>query len=237
MLLPYNSYLARRIRRRHPKLSPRVSILPIGTHVPEWTCCFDHADRRPSIFCCAKFEEKSGLAQLITAVGEVNKRGHAADLVLFGSGPAEGSLRKHTAVMGLAEQVHFAPPIDSMVSASDSYKTIFQDADIYVEVGPVSGTSRRPELLESMSVGNAVLVADGEGNDLVLKDKTALVFTPGDWSGLTGGLERLLSDRQYSRGLASNAQDYLRRHFLASHMIARLCRAYSKAIELTAQST
>ncbi len=88
----------------------------------------------------------------------------------------------------------------------------------------------RPELLEAMSVGNAVIVADGSDNDLAIDGKTALVTPFEDESAMTDALDRMLLDRDYARNLAQNAQQHLRKHFLASRMIARLAKTYRQVV-------
>lgn len=128
----------------------------------------------------------------------------------------------------MLSEVHFIPPAETIVSASDAYKALFREADIFVQ--PWRARRWRPELLEAMSVGNAVIVADGSDNDLVIDGKTALVAPFEDESALTDALDRLLQDRDYARNLAQNAQQHLRKHFLASRMIARLAKAYRQIV-------
>ena len=53
-----------------------------------------------------------------------------------------------------------------------------------------------------------------------------------DEKQLFGALDRLLEDRAYSQELAQNAQQHLRKHFLASRMVSRLARAYRQALSL-----
>jgi len=226
-ILPCNSALARRIRRRQPQLARRVRLLPIGTHVTNDPVCFDHGRSAVNIFCCGPWEYHCGLADLINAVKRLTLNGHPLHLTLSGQGSAEHDLRRQVARLRMHSTVHFVPPVEALIRANEAYKAVLREVDIFVQPWPLR--IWRPELLESMSVGNAVVVADGYNNDLVINNKTALTVPFQDEHALVATLERLLKDPTYARALAKRAQQYLRKHFLASRMIARLGRIYRRA--------
>jgi glycosyltransferase involved in cell wall biosynthesis len=83
-----------------------------------------------------------------------------------------------------------------------------------------------------MSVGNAVVTAEGVENDMVINGKTALTVKFHDEQAMTDALEKLLKDHEYARSLGRSAQEYLRKHFLASRMIARLGKAYHQSLQV-----
>ena len=155
--------------------------------------------------------------------------GHKLNLILSGSGPAEHELRRQVKQLNLINTIHFTPPIETMISVSDAYKAVLQSVDIFIQPWP----SRlwHPPLLESMSVGNAVIIADGIKNDLLINGKTAITVPFHDEQALTDSLDKLLKDPIYAQNLAKQSQDYLRKHFLASQMIARLAKAYRQALK------
>jgi len=225
-----NSVLARRLRQSRRFPVERIHILPIGTHVGQEPCCFQHGDRRPIVFCCGPLDYNYGVAELLYAVKRLVKSGRDLHLLLSGQGPDEHKLWDLVRQLELTQQVHFVPPIEKMISESDAYKRVFREADIFVQPWPARHW--RPELLEAMSVGNAIVAVNGTQNDLIIKEKTALTVDSRDEKQLFGALDRLLEDRGYSQGLAQNTQQHLRKHFLASRMVSRLARAYRQALSL-----
>ena len=227
-ILACNSGLARTIRRKYPRWADRVQLLPTGTHVAEQPCCYDHEERLPYILCCSPLRNGYGLGCLINAVKRLTMKGHSLNVVLSGAGSAERELRSHVGQLGLAAMVHFIGPCEKLAATTDSYTRVFEAADIFVQ--PYPSSSWQPELLAAMSVGNAVVVADGAGNDLVVADRTALTVPFEDETALTEALDGLLSSRDSARQLAQGAQAHLRKHFTASRMVNRLAKAYHKAV-------
>jgi glycosyltransferase involved in cell wall biosynthesis len=229
-LLCCNSVLARSLRHGHKYPAERIHLLPIGTHVGKEACCFQHGQRRPVLIYCGPLDYNYGIADLLYTVKRLVKSGWDLNLLLSGQGPDEHKLWDLVVQFKLNQQVHFIPPIDKIVTVSDAYKRVFQDGDIFVQPWPAHRW--RPELLEAMSVGNAVVAVNGTQNDLILKEKTALTVDYRDEKQLFTALNRLLEDRAFSQGLAQNAQQHLRKHFLASRMVSRLARAYRQALAL-----
>ena len=228
-ILPCNSHLARQVRRNQPELADRIQLLPIGTHVSDQSCCFSHGQRQAQLFCCGRLEYRYGFPELINSLKRLSEMGYAFHATISGQGPAEHDLRRQVSMLKLDQRVHFVPPIEMMLSGSDAYKAVLQTVDIFIQPWP--DTAWRPELLESMSVGNAVVVANGVKNDLVIEGKTALTIPFHNEQALTDKVEQLLKDREYARRLAQCSQAYLRKHFLASRMITRLARAYREALQ------
>ncbi len=229
-LLCCNSVLARRLRQSQRFPAERIHILPIGTHVGKEVCCFQHGDRRPIVFCCGPLDYNNGIAELLYAVKRLVTSGRDLYLLLSGQGPDEHKLWDLAGQLELRQQVHFVPPIEKMISVSDAHKQVFRDADIFVQPWPARHW--RPELLEAMSVGNAVVAVNGTQNDLILQENTALTVDYREEKQIFRALDRLLADRKFSQGLAENAQQYLRKHFLASRMVSHLARAYREALSL-----
>jgi len=227
-ILPCNSYLAREVRRNQPELADRIQLLPIGTHVSDQPCCFDHGQRQAQLFCCGRLEYRHGFPELINALKRLSDMGYNFNMTLSGHGPAEHNLRRQVNELNLNQRVHFVPPIEMMLSGSNAYKAVLRTVDIFIQPWP--NIAWRPELLESMSVGNAVVVANGVKNDLVLEGKTALTIPFHNEQALTDKVEQLLKDREYARLLAQRSQTYLRKHFLTSRMITRLAKAYREAL-------
>lgn len=234
-ILPCNSQTARQVQQSRPDLAKRIKFMPIGTHVTEQACCYRHGQAKPQIFCCGRFDYHHGFPDLINAVKRLADLKHQFHLTLSGEGPAEHYLRQQVKQLGLIQRVHFVPPLETMLSSSEVYKTVLQAVDIFIQPWP--SKTWRPELIESMSVGNTIIVADGSNNDLVINDQTALTVPFHNEKALTDVLDLILKDRSYAQRLARQSQEYLHKHFLASRMIARLAKAYREALQFSAFKT
>jgi len=227
-ILPCSSWVAGRIRKRYRYLASRTRLLPIGTHVPDEPCCFNDGRPIAQLFCCGPFRQGYGFTELINAARLLRQKGHLFNLTLSGVGPAEHDLRCQARDLGLASQIHFIEPVESLTADNDAYKLVLSATDIFIQPWP----ERRwyPPLMEAMSVGDAVVAASGVNNDLVLDGKTALTFPFHNEAALVESLGRLLRDQSYARTLASQAQQYLRKHFLASQTVTHLIKAYRHAV-------
>jgi len=213
-ILPCFSSIARKIRQHHPELSSRVRLLPIGTHVNSTPCCFAHDQRTPQLFCSADFEHGKGLFELINSAKRLTKMGYSFHLTLSGKGTAERELRRRV----------------RLIWENDAYKMVLNAIDIFIQPWPEK--TWRPQLLEAMSVGNAVAASADADSDIIIDGKTALTFEFNDEQAITKTLHNLLKDHQYARSIAGQCQNFLRKHFLASQMINRLAQAYRQAVQL-----
>lgn len=227
-VLACNSSLVRQMRDKHPALADRIQLLAIGTHVTETPCCFDHGDRMPYILCCSPLEVGRGLAGLNNAAKRLSLKGHAFNLIISGGGAAERELRKHVSDLDLTAIVHFVEPFEKIIDTTETYAGVFGHGDIFVQASPTAAW--QPELLGAMSVGNAVVAAEGEDNDMLVPGTSSLTVPFEDEAALTAALDSLLSDRSKARSLAEGAQAHLRKHFTASSMVMKLADAYRTAV-------
>jgi glycosyltransferase involved in cell wall biosynthesis len=141
-------------------------------------------------------------------------------LMIIGSGPAEGKLRKLLASFGLLQNVTIVPLLKP-------WRSILAAGDIFIQPRP--NASFNPFLLEAMAVGSAVAACKGGVDDLIIEDKTAVVFNPNDEISIRGTLQRLLDRRDFARQLARGAQAYLRESHSVSSMISSILRLYREA--------
>jgi len=229
-ILAGSSYLTRQIRGLYPALASRIHYLPIGTHVTDNPACFSREGKTPVLFCSCPLEKDKGLPVLILALKKLLEQNLAPHLLIAGKGPDEYLLRRLVRQCGVSDQVHFIPPVKCLTRDNEAFKAVLKTVDIFVQTCPVK--MWQPELLEAMSVGNAVIAVDSRQNDLILPGKTALTIPFQQTQALADALRRLLTDRPFACRLALQAQDHLRKHFLASHMISRMAHTYRRAAAL-----
>lgn len=227
-ILPYNSELTRKLRQEWKALSSRVYLLPIGTHVADHACTFNHNGLHPHLICCSPLVHGHGLATLINAMKRLVVQHPQIHLTLSGCGHAKKDYWEQVNRLGLNNQVHFVDPCGDIISTSEPFKDVLRSTDIYIEPWPAQ--EFRPETLEAMSIGTAVVATEGIDSDLFIPDKTALLVPHQNEDALATALDQLLTHRENAQHLAQEAQAYLRKHFLASQMVARLTRIYHQAL-------
>jgi glycosyltransferase involved in cell wall biosynthesis len=145
---------------------------------------------------------------------------HEFVVAIIGSGRAESQVRKMVREIGLSQIVNIVPDFNPL-------RALFSEADIFIQPRPVNAFS--VPLLEAMSVGMVVAGCRGGVDDLLIDDKTAVLFNPQDHLSIYATLQRLLDDRTGAQQLAMSAQSYLRQHHRVSKMMAGLINAYRTA--------
>ncbi len=227
-IFPYHSGTVRDIRQANPEILQQVQWIPIGCHVSEKSSCFNHQSNSAQVFCCTYLKHNRGISQLINAVKRILNKGHKIELTIAGKGSAEHDYRQQVKQLDISSHVNFIPPITDMISVSDAYKVVLKEADIFVQPWPQK--KWHPQMLEAMSIGNAVVACEEQHNDLLIDNKTALTFPFQDEDALTACLEKLVTDKESAKTLAENGQKHLRKHFLVSQMISELVKCYQMAV-------
>ncbi len=141
-------------------------------------------------------------------------------LVIIGGGQAERGLRKLLEALRLSQTVIIVPRMEPL-------RSVLAAGDIFIQ--SVASDAFNPLLLEAMSVGSAVAGCKGGVDDLIIEDKTAVVFDPADQLSIMGALQRLFDRRELARQLAKEAQDYLRESHTVSKMISSILQIYREA--------
>lgn len=226
-IFPCNAESVRNMRKHNQSLAKRVRLIPMGTHVSEQIAAFSRNRSTPWIMCCSEFKRGRGLTDLLHALKSIETESLRPMLFLSGKGPLEHHLHREINKLELGSRIFVIPPINDIILTNDAFKIVFHEIDIFIQTSPM--TAWQPEFLEAASVGNAIITAKGSMNDLI-DEKTGVTFQPGNRDSLANALTHLLSNPQAARDLARNAQERLRKHFLASSMVDSLIQAYRKAL-------
>ena len=80
-----------------------------------------------------------------------------------------------------------------------------------------------------MSIGTAVAGCKGGVDDLIIEDKTAVIFDPKDEMSIMRTLQRLLDRRELAHQVAENAQQHLRDNHSLSKMISDTLEIYNES--------
>jgi len=219
IIVPAKS-IAANLAKIYPGLAERIEQINIGTFVSETAGCFSEPGRLASIMTAHPLRNASEFENLFGAVKHLAIDGYEFMLLMIGGGRAERQLRRLLSTLGLLQVVTIVPRLAT-------WRSVLAAGDIFIQ--PVAGTAFNPLLLEAMSVGTAVAACKGGVDDLIVEDKTAVVFDPDDELSIYGSLQRLFDRREWARQLARAAQESLRENHSVSKMVADILRIYRNA--------
>jgi glycosyltransferase involved in cell wall biosynthesis len=159
----------------------------------------------PTIVAIGPFDDHIHARQLAAAFTTV--RQHCdAQLVLLGSGVQRTTVTRRTLAQGVGSSVHVVrDPCD------DRWSDVIAAADLVL----LSSSSGTTTLLDVLAAGRAVVApANPATVELVVPAIAGLVYPPGNVTGMTAALLRLLREPVLCRGMAGRARNVARRHHL-----------------------
>jgi glycosyltransferase involved in cell wall biosynthesis len=133
---------------------------------------------------------------------------------------SERHIRTLLGKLDLSRVVTLIPPlitIDPAIAAADIF------------IVPCPSSCFNMALLSAMSAGACVAACKGGVDDLIIDGSTAVVFNPNDQLSIYIALKRLLDAPDYTRQIAAQAQEYLRRNHHVSAMVASTLQLYREA--------
>ena len=167
----------------------RVRFLPLGVEVEDRITPAEpqEKDRTLKVIYVGSLIPRKSVETLLLAQAELQRRGCHCKAMIVGSGPSENSLRELSATCDLhgitfvGEKPHSAIP------------ALMRSADVLVL--PSLSEGRGVVILEAMALGLAVVASDIPGpREIVIPERTGLLFEPGNPNALAEALERLASD-------------------------------------------
>jgi glycosyltransferase involved in cell wall biosynthesis len=186
------------LRARASALARRVELIPNGVDTrlfaPSGSDAAPGGVRR--ILYVGRLAPEKNLATLVTATARL-PRGFAT-LVIVGSGPLEGALRRQADAEGVS--VDFRGVVDQR-----RLPAVYGDADAFVLA---SFTEGHPKvLLEAMSSGLPCVASSCAGNRSLITDGvTGLLFDPRRPDELTACLDRVLTEPTLAASLGRAAR-------------------------------
>ena len=219
IIVPAGS-IAVNLARIYPRFAERIEQINIGTFVEEASSCFGGPGQLASVVTAPHLDNVGEFECLLNAVRHLVIDGYEFMLVVIGGGRAERQLRKLLGALGLLQIVTIVPRLAPR-------RSVLAAGDIFIQ--PVASDAFNPLLLEAMSVGAAVAGCKGGVDDLIIEDRTAVVFDPDDELSIKGSLQRLFDRRELARQLAKGAQQYLRENHTVSKMVAGTLQTYQDA--------
>jgi len=203
-----------------PRYAERVAQIHIGAFVEPDTICFTDPARLPSLVVAHPLRHVADLARFFEAVKSLRMDGREFMVAVMGAGPAEHHLRRLLASLDLSDVVTIVPVLDP-------WRSVVVAGDIFVQPQPLQAFS--VFLLEAMAVGTAVAACQGGVDDLILPNRTAVVFEPDSEPSIRQALKQLLDEHDFARKLAMTAQEHIRAHYSVSTMIDATLAVYREA--------
>jgi glycosyltransferase involved in cell wall biosynthesis len=219
IIVPTNS-IAASLTAAHPNLSGRLEQINVGTFAGETSRCFREPGGLVSMVTAHPLNRVDDFESLFRAVKHLVIDGYEFLLVVMGGGRAETRLRKLLRGLGLRWIVTIVPRLEP-------WRSVLAAGDVFLRPQPRAVFD--PLLLEAMSVGSVVAGCQGGVDDLIIQDKTAVVFDPHDELSIYSTLQRLLDRPEFARQLAQGAQEYLRENYSVSKMVADILQTYRDA--------
>lgn len=204
----------------YPRLAERIRKINMGTFVEQESRCLSEPSRLVSMVTACPLDDLGDFENLCSAVRHLGIGGYEFTLAIMGAGRAERHLRKLLAALDLSQTVTIVPMLRP-------WRAVLAGCDIFVQPRP--SVTFNPFLLEAMSVGSAVAACKGGVDDLIMEDRTAVVFDPRDELSIRSTLQRLLDRPEFARQLARAAQRYLRANHSVSSMISATVQTYRHA--------
>mgnify|MGYP002397031086 CR=1 FL=1 len=219
IIVPAKS-VAANIAEVYPHLAERIEHINIGTFVEQDYVCFSRSSPLASLVAAHPIDNVGDFENLFNAVRHLIVEGYEFMMVVMGSGRAGRQLWKLLTALDLLQTVTIVPRLKP-------WRSVLAAGDIFIQ--PQPRTAFNPLLLEAMSVGAVVAASKGGVDDLIIEDRTAVVFDPNDELSIFSALQRLFDRREFARQIARNAQQYLRENHTVSKMISATLQTYSEA--------
>jgi glycosyltransferase involved in cell wall biosynthesis len=209
--------IAEHFTAEHLKFADRVRQINIGAFVESETACFAHPQQLPGIVIAPPLENGAGLDNLFQALYRLTIDGHQFMAAIVGGGRWERQVFRQLRSLGLLRVVTIVPRTLGLFSAVSA-------ADVFIVPRP--SNSYNMLLLAAMGAGSVVASCTGGVDDLIIEDKTALVFNPDDQLSIYNTLKRIFDSRETARKIAADAQDYLRQNHHVSVMVGSTLQLY-----------
>ena len=195
-----SNYLKKKLLSVIPITPTKITVRPMPVNVEQFgpSARKDEKESK-TILCVARYTKQKRLDTLIDALGLLKSEDIEVNLILIGEGEEEGSLKKQIEEKNLTSQVTFLP-----LMPQGELNRYYQKSDIVVLPSVDEGFGL--VLVEAQLCRIPVIGADSGGiPDIIVNEKTGLLFPPGDSTSLANCIKRVLTDERLFGELVSNA--------------------------------
>ena len=153
------------------------------------------------IVAAGRLVHQKGFDLLLSALAQCAE---SWELTIFGSGPEKATLEGLSASLGIESRVEFA-------GISDDIDTAFTKAELFVLSSRYEGFPN--VLVEAMACGLPVIAFDccSGPAEIIRHEVDGLLVEPGDVSGLSRAIDRLMTNAEDRASFGARARDVLKR--------------------------
>jgi glycosyltransferase involved in cell wall biosynthesis len=209
--------IAANFKHLHPHFADRIIQINVGTFTGDDIVCFSEPSHLTSIVIAHPLKSVTDFQNVFSAARRLIIDGYEFLLAVMGEGLAEGKLWKLLSELNLSQSVTIIPRLQP-------WRSVVASGDIFIQPQPVYRFN--PMLLEAMSVGAAIAACKGGVDDLIIPERTAVVFNPEDEVSVRAALQNLLDRRESARQLARQAQQYVRENHSVSEMVSATLQVF-----------
>ncbi len=195
-----SNYLKKKLLSVIPISPTKVTVRPMPVNIEQFSPSEKkEAKERNTILCVARYTKQKRLDTLIDALGLLKTEGMELNAILIGEGEKEGSLKQLIEEKNLTSFVTFLP-----LMPQEELNRYYQKSDMVVLPSVDEGFGL--VLVEAQLCRIPVIGADSGGiPDIIVHEKTGLLFPPGDSASLANRIKRILTDERLVGELVSNA--------------------------------
>ena len=183
----------------------------------------------PLLLFVGRVAHEKNIGFLLRALQLARQQVPALEMVIAGEGPAESSLRRETAQLGLEARVHFVGYLDRKGALLDCYAAA--DAFVFASRTETQGLV----LLEAMAVGLPVVSTAVMGTRDIVGPRRGALVPEDDERAFAGEIVRLIGDPALRAALSGEAREYAR-EWHADALARRMAALYAEVIAAAPRS-
>ncbi|NMH99439.1 glycosyltransferase [Pseudonocardia acidicola] len=177
----------------------------------------------PVVTCVSRLVARKGQDMLVRVLGELRRRVPGTRLLIVGSGPDAGRLRRLAAEHGVSEHVVFTGAVPAAeLPAHHAVGDVFA-LPCRTRGGGLDVEGLGIVLLEASACGVPVVAGDSGGApETVLEGRTGHVVGGRDTAALTDALARLLADPDRAQAMGAAGREWMLQDWSWSGLVRRL---------------
>jgi glycosyltransferase involved in cell wall biosynthesis len=173
--------------------------------------------------CIGRFAEVKGQSYLLEAARALIEKGIPLKVLLVGSGPWEGRLKKICQELNIVSQVIF-------LGSRRDVPAVLESIDLYVQPSLQEGLSII--LLEALAMRRPVIAtAVGGNSEVIVNGESGLLIPARDRQALAAAVADLLSDKEKANRLAQGARLRIEENFDIRDTVRKTEALYSRLIK------
>lgn len=177
-----------------------------------------------SVLYLGRLMDTKGVLDLVEVLARLDRQGSSVELIVAGTGPLDGAMRRLAAERGVAERLHLLGWRDDVIA-------LMHLGDVLVL--PSTYREGLPTvLMEAGAAGKPVIAYRNRGaSDIIVDGQTGYLTPAGDVPALTAAVERVLDDANLARRLGAAGRERIASTFSFAQGVRAQLDAYADILE------